>query len=177
MTAPRNLCAVAVALVGTVFAGAGCGGRTNRSTAQAVTPTAPSHSASHYSSQVTQSGRSIGPGTIVLRRLGTIHFRCAGPKGITAVLDPHGVLATESAYVEDGGHRHLRAETIQPGTAFAATNPSSRSELWHLIQSTEPETLDARITITVEPDCAGQWRARVGVISHAGAWSPPQPWL
>jgi hypothetical protein len=175
MSASRNL--FAVALVGTMLAVAGCGGTTSRSTAHAVTRTAPSHSAHHYASQATQSGRSIGPGTIVLPRLGTIHFRCAGANGITAVLDPRGVLATESAYVEDGSHRHLRAETIQPGTAFAATNPSSRSELWHVIQSTEPETLDARITITVQPDCTGQWLARVGVISHAGAWSPPQPWL
>lgn len=96
---------------------------------------------------------------------------------MTAVLDPRGVLATETAYVEDGGHRHLRQGTIQPGTTFTATNSASRSEVWHVIQETEPETLDARITITVEQDCTGQWRAQVGVISHTGSWTPPRPWL
>jgi hypothetical protein len=101
-----------------------------------------------------------------------------GSSGITAVLDPRGVLATETAYVEAAGHQHLRGGTIQPGEpGFAVQAPASKSELWHVIQATEPQTLDARITITVGAGCTGQWLVRVGVISHAGPWTPPQPWL
>jgi hypothetical protein len=114
----------------------------------------------------------------VLPRLGTIRYRCVGANSINAVLDPRGVLATESAYVEGAGRQHLRAGTIQPGASgFAVAAPTGGSELWHVVQSTEPVTLDARVAITVGNGCAAQWLARVGVISHAGTWSPPQPWL
>jgi hypothetical protein len=168
----------AVAICGTTLVVAGCGSTSSRSTTHAVSPTVPAQSANHYSRQITQSGRSVGPGTIVIRRLGSIHYGCSGANGIDAVLDPRGVLATETAYVEGAGHQHLRGGTIQPGTTgFAANAPAGGSELWHVIQSTEPETLDARIAITVGSGCAARWTAQVGVISHAGAWSPPHPWL
>lgn len=173
MNGPRALLAASVC--GALVAVAGCGTAAHQSGRSSTTQSQP---AIHYSSQTTQSGRSVGPGTIVLRRLGTIRFACERAGGITAVLDPRGVLATETAYVEGAGHQHLRGGTIQPREpGFAVKAPASKSELWHVIQETEPQTLDARITITVGAGCTGQWLARVGVISHAGAWSPPQPWL
>ena len=171
MSGPRPLLVAIVC--GAAPAVAGCGATTHSSTHR----TPQRRPAVHYASQSTQSGRTVGSGTIVLHRLGTLRFRCVSANGIVAELDPRGVLATERAYVEGDGHRHLRAGTIQPGTVFAAPDPASGSELWHVIQDTEPETLDARITITMGPGCTGRWRAQVGVISHAGRWSPPQPWL
>jgi hypothetical protein len=112
----------------------------------------------------------------VLPRLGTIRYQCHGASRITAVLDTRAVLATETVYVEGAGRQHLRGGTIQPGAPGFAVMAGG-SELWHVIQATEPETLDARIAITAGNGCTAQWLARVGVISHARAWSPPQPWL
>ena len=175
MNGPRTLLAAACAAA---LALAGCGSATTRSTTHTERPVVPAQRANHYASQSTKSGRSTGAGAIVLPRLGTIRYSCAGANGIDAVLDPRGVLATESAYVEGAGRQHLRGGTIQPGaTGFAVKAPTGGSELWHVVQSTEPLTLDARIAITVGNGCTAQWLARVGVISHAGAWSPPQPWL
>jgi len=167
-----------VAVCGATLALAGCGSTTTRSTTHTASPTVPAQPANRYASQTTKSGRSTGAGAIVLPRLGTIRYACDGTNSITAVLDTRAAPATETVYVEGAGRQHLRSGTVQPGaTAFTVKAPTGGSELWHVIQSTEPLTLDARIAITVGNGCAAQWLARVGVISHAGAWSPPQPWL
>jgi hypothetical protein len=56
-----------------------------------------------------------------------------------------------------------------------------RTLVWHIIQSTEPSTLDGIVTLTWEtgaPGCSPvRWRSFVGVISHVGNWTPPRGWL
>jgi hypothetical protein len=177
MNVRRGLLAVGACLA--AAAPAGCGSATTgstRPTTHSQRPAVPATRASHYASQTTKSGRSTGAGTIVLPRLGTIRYACGRAGGITAVLDARTVLATETVYVEGAGRQHLRGGTVQPGaTSFAVK--AAGAELWHVIQSTEPETVDGRIAITVANRCAAQWLARVGVISHSGPWSPPAPWL
>ena len=177
MNGPRRLPAAFVCVA--VLALAGCGGTATRSTTHARSPTVPVTTGQ----QLCEPDDKVGAFRGSLARssfAGWERSITAAPAraASTPCLDPSGVFATETAYVEGADRQHLRGGTIQPGARrVRGEGACGRSELWHVIQSTEPETLDARIAITVGNGCAAQWLARVGVISHAGAWSPPPPWL
>ena len=89
-------------------------------------------------------------------------------------------MATENVYVEGAGRRHLRSGIVQTG--FKLSGVRTRVLAWHIIQNTEPRTLDAIVSVSAQPSGTGgcssvRWRSFIGVISHAGHWTAPRGWL
>jgi hypothetical protein len=120
---------------------------------------------------------------ITVPAVGSLRYRCDRAKGqVSAVLGGQ-ITATESVYVEGDDHRHLRSAQSVATTPFAVADARTATLLWHVIQSTEPRTLDVRIAIDFHagsggPTCSPtRWRSTVYVISHQGNWSPPAGWL
>lgn len=153
------------------------------STTTATTATSASvTSAQHYVRTVVHSGTTGRSGAINLANLGTINYRCSQTGGLLSAELAGGIRATETVYVEGEAHRHLRSGTVQPPPAFTLSGVPTRVLAWHIIQSTEPQTLDGIISVNVQPGgTAGcksvRWRSFVGVISHAQKWTAPRGWL
>jgi hypothetical protein len=120
---------------------------------------------------------------ITVPGVGSLSYRCDRAKGqVSAVLGGQ-ITATESVYVEGDGHRHLRSAMSVAPRPFGIAGTKTATLLWHVIQSTEPRTLDVRIAIDFHAAASGptcsptRWRSTVYVISHQGNWSPPPGWL
>jgi hypothetical protein len=173
----RAVCLSVCALAAIV---AGCGGSKSSSTTT-TTSTAPP---AGVAGAEVHSGQSAGSGLIALPNgVGSLSYRCDhGNQGVSATLGGR-ILATESVYVEGDAHRHLRASRNVIASPFAVTDARGATLLWHVIQTTEPRTLDVRIAIDFHrapagPDCSPvRWTSTVYVISHSKAWSAPPGWL
>jgi hypothetical protein len=156
---------------------AGCGGGSSSTTTTTSTAAPQARGTSH-------TGRSGGTGVIVLPRgVGSLSYGCDRAHGQVEATLGGRIEATESVYVEGDDHRHLRASRGVSSSPFAVTGARSGTLLWHVIQSTEPRTLDVRIAIdfgraTSGPACARtRWTSTVYVISHDKPWSEPPGWL
>lgn len=124
------------------------------------------------------SGRPGPSGAIPVAALGRISYRCAGG-AVRASLGGR-VVATERVYVEGDRRRHVRAGTVQPPARLAVAAVRDRTLIWHIIQSTEGSTLDGVVTVRFDAAAACspvRWTSFIGVVSHAGHWNAPRPWL
>jgi hypothetical protein len=166
-----SACAVLVLL-------AGCGGGSTTSTTTTTTAAPPGAARS------THSGQSTGTGVITLPSgVGSLTYRCdSAQQRVSATLGGR-ILATESVYVEGDDHRHLSASRSVITSPFAVTGVHSGTLLWHVIQSTEPRTVDVRVTIDFHgasgvPACSPtRWTSTVYLIPHDKKWSEPPGWL
>jgi hypothetical protein len=156
---------------------AGCGGSKSSSS---TTTSAPSGSTLTAKS----SGQSNGSGVITVPGgVGTLRYSCdRSGKKVSATLGGR-ILATESAYVEGDDHRHLRTSANVIASPFGVAAVRTGTLLWHVVQSTEPRTLDVRILIDFHgasgaPTCSPtRWTSAVYTISHDRKWSAPPGWL
>jgi hypothetical protein len=158
---------------------AGCGGGSSSSSTTATTSTA-----TPQARGTSHAGRSAGTGVIALPRgAGSLSYRCDRTHGQVEATLGGRIEATESVYVEGDDHRHLRSSRSVISSPLAVTGVRSGTLLWHVIQSTEPRTLDVRVAIDFGrasdgPACAQtRWTSTVYVISHDKAWSEPPGWL
>src|SRR5262249_10762052 len=115
--------------------------------------------------------------------VGSLAYRCDRTRQRVSATLGGRILATESVYVEGDGHRHLSASSSVIASPFAVTGVRSGTLLWHVIQSTEPRTVDVRVMIDFRggssgPACAPtRWTSTVYVIPHDKKWSEPPGWL
>ena len=178
MSSPRGIRALAAAAAtAAATALGGCGGSTTHTVTSTktvtTTTTAPSPAPS-----------SSASGTIeTLPLLGSLSYTCRGARPSEVTFDGAAATATESVTVEGDGGRHLRAATLNPGMTERLTIAvgANRTLIWRVIQSTEPDTRVATVRVTFNPQngfaCAlGGFATEVGLISHAGAWTPPKAW-
>jgi hypothetical protein len=120
---------------------------------------------------------------ITVPGVGSLSYRCDRAKGLVSAMLGGPINATESVYVEGDGHRHLRSASRVDAPPFSVADTRTATLLWHVIQSTEPRTLDVRIAIDFHGSAGGptcsptRWTSTVYVISHQGAWSAPPGWL
>jgi hypothetical protein len=176
--------ALAVAALTAVMSG--CGSSSGHSSSITTRPRArtPAPAAGRRHAAV-RSGRSRGSGVIRIVGIGSLSYRCdPRRRRVSATLGGH-IEATEGVYVEGDGRRHLRAASsvAQP---FSVNGARTRTMLWHVIQSTEPRTLDVRVLLDfgAAPSAAAaigcastRWTTTVYVIPHDKPWSPPPAWL
>jgi hypothetical protein len=171
-----SFCACALAVL---IAGCGGGGSSSTATTGTTAGTTGAPPAGAAGGKV-QSGQSTGPGVIALPRgLGSLSYRCDhAQRGVSATLGGH-ILATESVYVEGDGRRHLRASRNVIANPFAVTDAHSTTLFWHVIQTTEPHTIDVRVAIDFHrPSCSPtRWTSTVYMISHDKQWTEPPGWL
>jgi hypothetical protein len=157
---------------------AGCGGSSKSSSN--TTTSAPSGSTLTAKS----SGQSNGSGVITVPGgVGTLRYSCdRSGKNVSATLGGR-ILATESVYVEGDDHRHLRTSANVIASPFGVSAVRTGTLLWHVVQSTEPRTVDVRILIDFHgssgaPTCSPtRWTSAVYTISHDRKWSEPPGWL
>jgi hypothetical protein len=98
------------------------------------------------------------------------------------------VLATEDVTVERDGGRHLLRATLGLPAHNQVTVPFAAygSLIFRVIQSTEPETLEATVRLDFHTGPTGstrliacaltRWTSTVNVIGHGAKWSLPQAW-
>jgi len=118
--------------------------------------------------------------------IGSLRYSCDRAAGRVSATLGGRIEATESVYVEGDGHRHLKAASMVLGP-FAVAGAQTQTMLWHVIQSTEPRTLDVRIMLEFPSSAGGsagarscsptRWTATTYVIPHDKAWSAPPGWL
>jgi hypothetical protein len=98
------------------------------------------------------------------------------------------IIATESVYIEADHHRHLRAGIVgvSGSSRISVAGVRTSSLSLHVIQSTEPRTLDGTIVLDFQPSPQGptaigcvhtRWTSTVTVIRHDRQWSTPPGWL
>jgi hypothetical protein len=156
---------------------AGCGGSKRSSSTTTSAPAGSTLTAK-------ASGQSNGSGVITVPGgVGTIRYSCdRSGQRVSAMLGGR-ILATESVYVEGDDHRHLRSSTNVSASPVAVTGVRTGTLLWHVVQSTEPRTLDVRVLIDFHgdsgaPTCSPtRWTSAVYTISHDKQWTPPPGWL
>jgi hypothetical protein len=170
----------------------GCGtthhARTTQTTTASTTPstTTSSTTTASFGGHSRQFGHSNGVGVVTTAGLGSISYRCdAATQRVSATLDG-AVSATEGVTVEAEQHRHLLAGTVGPPAHLTIPVAAYRSLTWRIIQSTEPRTLEATITLqfhtsqggsSARIDCSPtRWTREINVIGHDKQWSPPPAW-
>jgi hypothetical protein len=144
-------------------------------------PRTTSHRSRQPSSTTRGSSAARATQIVALSGLGSLSYRCEGSRGIEATLDPQPANATEYATVEGNNGRHLRAARLNPGpTQLSTPIARYRTLTWRVIQSTEPETLEATIRLywgEGPSECSlTDWTSKVHAIAHQRAWTLPSAW-
>jgi hypothetical protein len=168
-------------------AASGCGSSSGHSSSSTTHPRARTPAPPAGRSQATvRSGHSHGSGVIRIAGIGSLSYRCDPRRQRVSATLGGRIEATEGVYVEGDGRRHLRAASrvAQP---FSVDGARTRTMLWHVIQSTEPRTVDVRVLLVFGAasgraataiGCAStRWTTTIYVIPHDKAWSPPPVWL
>jgi hypothetical protein len=174
-----------MAATGALAAFSGCGQTGSSPTTPASTPTSPT-GPTGIAGVGLRSGQSDGVGAVRVPGLGAVSYRCdRSSQRVSATLGgPFS--ATETVTVEAEHHRHLRAGTMNPSAQLTVPAAAYRSLTWRLIQSTEPKTIEATITLNFQGASPGatapigcsptRWNSIVNIIRHDKQWSPPPAW-
>jgi hypothetical protein len=161
----------------------GCGGKGSSSTSNTVT-----RSSASGAGGTLRSGQSGGSGAITIPSLGSLTYNCDRVTQRVSATLGGTIIATESVYIEADHHRHLRAGTVgvSGSSRISVVDVRTSSLSLHVIQSTEPRTLDGTIVLDFQPSPQGatatgcartRWTSTVTVIRHDRQWSTPPGWL